>query len=247
MSISVTILACNAEEYIERVLSPLVLFDEVVVCDTGSTDSTVAIAEQFQNVKICHSPFVGFGKLHNTVACQASHDWILSLDSDEVMTSALIEEILSLSLDKESVYSFPFHNYFNGRWIRCCGWYPDRHIRLYHRGRTQFTENYVHEGIIARGLEEVRLLNPVRHYSYSSISDFLRKMQLYTDLFAEEYQGRKNSSLFKAITHGAFAFVKNYFFKMGCFYGYEGYLISAYQSQTAFYKYLKLMEANGKK
>lgn len=242
--ISVTILTKNNEETIGSVLESVKGFDEVVILDTGSTDTTLEIAQIYPNVKVFHSPFTGFGPLHNLAAYHASHDWILSLDSDEVMTSELAEEILALQLDPKRVYSFPFNNYFNGKHIKWCGWYPDRHVRLYNKRATSFTDDKVHERIRTTNLSEVRLKFPVKHYSYRTVSDFLRKMETYSNLFAQQNAHKKKSSLPKALLHGGFAFFKSYVLKRGFMGGKEGYIISLYNGQTAFYKYLKLAYAS---
>lgn len=242
--ISVTVLAKNSQKYLAEVISALKIFDEVLVCDTGSKDQTLEIASRFPNVSIYERPFIGFGPTHNVASSLAKHDWILSIDSDEIVTSALAEEICSLVLNKGCVYSFPRHNEYRGKWIRWCGWHPDRQIRLYNRLDTQFTEAQVHEAIDARHLKEIYLNAPLRHYSYNEVNDFLNKMQSYSSLFALQYQGKKSSSLTKAITHGCFAFFKSYILKKGFLGGQEGFEISFYNANTAFYKYLKLAEAN---
>jgi len=242
--ISVTILTKNNEETIGSVLESVRLFDEVILLDTGSTDTTLDFAQIYPNVKVFKSPFIGFGPLHNLAAEYAARDWILSLDSDEVLTPELADEILALSLDSQKVYSFPFNNYFNGRHIKWCGWYPDRHTRLYNKSVTSFTNDQVHERIQTKSLQEVRLIAPVKHYSYRSISDFLQKMESYTTLFAKQYAHKKRSSMATAIFHGGFAFIKSYVFKRGFLGGHEGYIISLYNAQTSFYKYLKLAYAN---
>ncbi len=242
--ISVTILTKNGGKTLEQVLKSVKCFDEVIILDTGSTDETLEIAKKFFNVRVHMTSFNGFGPLHNTAANLAKHDWILSIDSDEVVTEPLANEILSLELDPNRVYSFPFHNFFNGKFIKWCGWYPDRHVRLYHKKSTSFSDNFVHEKVLTEGLQEVKLKNPVHHFSYNSISDFLRKMHSYSDLFAEQNWGKKRSSFTKALLHGFYAFFKSYFIKRGFLGGKEGYIISVYNSQTAFYKYLKLAERN---
>ena len=242
--ISVTILTKNNEETIGSVLESVRPFDEVIVLDTGSTDATLEMAQIYPNVKVFKSPFIGFGPLHNLAAEYASHDWILSIDSDEVLTPELSDEIQSLNLNPESVYSFPFNNYFNGKHIKWCGWYPDRHVRLYNKSVTSFTNDQVHEKIQTKTLREVPLTAPVKHYSYRSISDFLQKMESYTTLFAEQNAHKKQSSMMKALLHGGFAFIKSYVIKRGFLGGREGYIISLYNSQTSFYKYLKLAYAN---
>ncbi|MFI0435065.1 MAG: glycosyltransferase family 2 protein [Parachlamydiaceae bacterium] len=242
--LTVTILTKNSERYLKEVLSALEIFDEVLVYDTGSQDQTLTIARRFPNVIVYEHPFIGFGPTHNMASSIAKHDWILSIDSDEVVTPELAKEIRLLKLLKGCVYSFPRHNEYRGKWIRWCGWHPDRQIRLYHRLETQFTEAQVHEAVVAHHLKEVYLHSPLRHYSYGEVSDFLHKMQSYSSLFALQYQGKKSSSLGKAIAHGGFAFFKSYFLKRGILGGEEGFEISLYNAHTAFYKYLKLAEAN---
>ena len=213
--ISITILTKNSRKYLQEVLKSLVKFDEVLICDTGSTDNIIEIASDFPNVTIYERPFTGFGPTHNTASSLAKNPWILSVDSDEVLTPALINEILQLSLQRGCVYSFQRHNEYNGKWIKGCGWYPDRQIRLYHRDDTSFTDAQVHESIIAHHLTEIPLIHPLRHYSYAGTSDFLTKMQTYSHLFALQYQGKKSSSTCKAVLHGLFAFFKSYILKRG--------------------------------
>jgi glycosyltransferase involved in cell wall biosynthesis len=242
--ISVTILTKNSEAYLKEVLQALDAFDEVLICDTGSHDNTFNICKQFSNVIIHELPFTGFGPTHNLASSLARNDWILSIDSDEIVTAELAHEIEELKLQLGFVYSFPRHNEYKGKWIKWCGWYPDRQVRIYNRKETSFTDAQVHESIQLGSLNEVRLQSPLRHYSYSSVSDFLKKMQSYSDLFALQYQGKKSSSLLKAISHGFFAFFKSYFLKKGFLGGQEGFEISFYNANTAFYKYLKLAEAN---
>jgi len=242
--ISVTILTKNSEKYLNEVLSALSLFDEVLIFDNGSTDGTLALAEKFSNVVIHQGIFQGFGPTHNLASSLAKHDWILSIDSDEVVTPELAEEIKHTTLSAACVYTFPRHNYFNGKFIKWCGWYPDRQVRLYNRTQTAFCDAQVHEAVQIRNLTKIQLKSPLKHYSYESITDFLTKMQAYSELFAIQNQGKKSSSICKAISHGFFAFFKSYILKRGFMGGYEGFVISTYNANTAFYKYLKLREAN---
>jgi len=244
--ISVTILTKNCPKYLQQVLSACEHFEEVLIFDNGSQDNTLEIAGQFANVRICKGEFKGFGITHNEAASLAKHDWILSLDSDEVLTPSLSSEINSLKLDPSKVYAISRHNEFNGKFIQWCGWHPDFQVRLFHRKQTAFTEAHVHEAVMTKGMEVVKLKNPMRHYSYDTVADFLTKMQSYSNLFAVQNCGKKSSSPLKALSHAAFAFFKSYILKRGFLGGYEGFIISMYNSHTAFYKYIKLYEANGK-
>ncbi len=244
--ISVIILTKDNQKTLRRTLESTRAFPEVLVCDTGSRDKTLEIAKEFANVKLLKKTLSGFGSLRNEVSKEASHDWILSLDSDEVLSASLQKELKALSLDPGSVYDFSFHNYYNQRLIKWCGWYPESHVRLYHRKNTQFSDAHVHEGVLAGDLKLKRCKGVIEHYSYQSTHDFLEKMQRYSDLFAKQHQGKKKSSLCHAIYHGSFAFFKSYMLKRGFMGGKEGFVISVYNANTAFYKYLKLAEANQK-
>jgi len=242
--ISVTILTKDAQRMLAACLQALSGFPDVVVLDNGSTDGTLTIARAFPNVRIFHEPFIGFGPLHNRASELAARDWILSIDSDEILAPELFAEIMDQPLNPDCVYSFPRENYFNGKRIFCCGWHPDRNVRLFHRRRTRFTDAAVHEAVITAGLREIRLRSPLRHYSYTCVAEFLTKMQRYTGQFAAQHAGEKQSGPLKAVLHGGFAFLKSYLLQRGFLQGYEGLLISAYNGHTAFYKYLKLYEAN---
>lgn len=246
--ITVTVLTKNSQETLGATLQSLQKFPEVIVYDSGSTDATLEIAQKFPNTKIISGTFAGFGPTHNTASSLASHDWILSIDSDEVLTPQLSQEILALNLDPKHVYQIDRHNYFNGKWIRWCGgWYPDPVVRLYNRTATRFTDDAVHEKIITEKMVRIPLSAPLIHTPYRSIQDFLTKMQSYSTLFAEQHQGKKSSSMAKAIAHGSFAFLKSYLLKKGFLGGKEGFIISLYNGHTAFYKYLKLIELNEKR
>jgi glycosyltransferase involved in cell wall biosynthesis len=240
--ISVTILVKNGEKYLPQVLDALCLFDEVLLLDTGSQDKTLEIAKTYPNVVIKQHAFIGFGPSHNLASSLAKHDWILSIDSDEIASQELVSEILALTPDPNTVYALRRKNYFRGKFIKGCGWYPDWQARLYNKKHTSFTDAHVHESIKRDSMKLYKLTGTLTHYPYASIHDFLHKMQSYSTLFAKEHYGKKKSSLFTALLHGWFAFFKSYFLKRGIFLGKEGVIISLYNAHTAYYKYLKLAE-----
>lgn len=244
--ITATVLTKNSQKTLKSTLESLKKFPEIIILDSGSTDDTLKIAKGFANVKIHTSPFLGFGPMHNYAAKLAQNDWIFSIDSDEILSSELAKEIFSLSLDPNKVYSVQRHNYFQGKHIKWCGgWHPDWVIRLYHRKKTQFSKDLVHEKVDQKDLKTSFLQHPLKHTPYHEIGDFLDKMQQYSTLFAEQNITRE-SSLLHAFIHSWGAFLKSYIFKLGFLGGSEGLIISMYNGHTAFYKYLKLAERSKK-
>ena len=240
--ITATVLTKNSQKTLRECLEALKVFPEVIVLDSGSTDDTLKIARTFPNVTIHTTPFLGFGAMHNYASKLASHDWIFSIDSDEVVTKELADTVLSTSLNPQKVYSIQRANYFNGKQIKwCSGWHPDHVVRLYHRKSTRFSNDLVHEKVIRDSMEIEQLKGPLLHTPYLEIGDFLEKMQHYSTLFAEQNKG-EISSVFHALVHSWFAFIKSYIFKLGILGGKEGFIISLYNGHTAFYKYLKLAE-----
>ena len=244
--ISVVTLTKNSARTLKRTLESIKNFSEVILIDTGSTDHTLEIASQGKNVKIHKETFTSFGKLRNLGAAKAKNPWILQLDSDESLSTELIKEIQSLSLQEDQAYSLPFHNYFKGKHMKCCGWHPEFHVRLYPKNKTCFIHEHLHETLNTSSLKVEKLKNPVIHTPYLTMEDFLHKMQLYSSLFAKEHLHKKTSSFSKALLHGSFAFFKSYFLKKGIFFGSRGFILSSYQASCAFYKYLKLAELSKK-
>lgn len=249
ISISVTMLVKNSEKYLERVLKSYQDFDEIIVLDNGSTDATISIAEKFDNVKVFKSEFIGFGPLKNLAASHATYDWILNMDSDEVMTAELLQYIRNIDFaNKKVIYSMLCLNHYRGRVIKACGWYPNIVRRLYNKAEVTFDNKQVHESLQFNASEVKIVEFPAYylHYSFDGADDLIRKLQHYTSLYAEQMKYRKEASVWKGFTHGFFGFVKHYFLKKGMFYGGDGFVIASANAMGSYYKYVKLAEANQK-
>lgn len=244
--ISVCIIAKNAQATLKECLESVREFDEIILLDNGSTDSTLQIANDFNatygNLRIKQSEFIGFGALKNLCVSYAKNEWILSLDSDEVLESSA--EIKALDLKPQNIYALPRKNLYKGEWIKACGWSPDFVWRLFNKNFTHFNENIVHESVIIQpNAQKIRLQGHIRHYACSGIAQLLDKLQRYTTLYAEQHaHGAKKTSMTKATTHFIWGFIKNYFFCKGVLYGYKGFVLSLCNALGSFFKHAKLYE-----
>ncbi|RAX57602.1 glycosyl transferase [Helicobacter monodelphidis] len=248
IQISAVILTKNSEHYLQKVLESLQELDEVVVLDNGSEDSTLSIATQFQNVNIHQHPFIGFGKMKQLGASLAKNDWILSIDSDEIASNALIAELRHTHLEPHIAYSYEVKNFYQGQWVRCCGWDKDRCVGIYHRKYARFDDSEVHEKIISlQGkLQTKPLQGFIEHYPFENATEFLVKIKRYGELFAKQHIHHKYSSPIKAVTRSVWCFFKNYFLQRGFLHGYVGFVISSYNAQSVFWKYIILYELQQK-
>lgn len=248
--ISVTILVKNAQSTLKECLESVRDFDEIILLDNGSTDKTLQIAREFnesyKNLRIEQSAFIGFGALKNLAVSFAKNEWILSLDSDEVLESSTLNEINALDLEPNQIYALPRKNLYNGEWIKACGWYPDFVWRVFNKNFTRFNDNAVHESVmIPPNAQKIHLKGVIKHYAYDNISQFLEKMQRYSSLYIEQNYDKnnpKNISMSKAILRGSWAFTRSYFLRKGIFYGYKGFIISVCAGLGTFFKYAKLYE-----
>jgi glycosyltransferase involved in cell wall biosynthesis len=241
--LSVTIITYNEEKNIRDCLESVAWTEEIIVVDSFSTDRTLEICQEYTD-KIYRKTWEGYARQKNSALEKASFPWILSIDADERVTPELRKEITSVFEGNNSLdgYYIPRRNFFLGRWIRHGGWYPDYTMRLFKKGKARFVLREVHESAVISGTTGY-LKNPLEHYTYKSISDFLQRMDHYSTLSAREYfqRGGRGGSL-----HILFAplltFVRMYILQRGFLDGYLGFLLSVLYSYYTLTKYAKLKE-----
>src|SRR5215469_6985635 len=147
MSLSVVIITRNEEINIGRTLTSVAWADERIVVDSGSTDRTLEIAHS-HGAKVFQESWKGYAQQKNSAIAKATSDWVLSLDADEEVSPELapnIKTVICVSASNVEGYFLSRRNFFLGRWIRRGGFYPDRKLRLFQRGKGEFVERAVHE------------------------------------------------------------------------------------------------------
>lgn len=242
--VSVYIPVLNEEEKIEDALASVSWADEIVIIDTGCTDGTIGIVRRYTD-RIIEYSFEGFGALRNFGVEACTHEWIISLDADERCTPELKEEILSTIGDGDAsdAYYIPRRNWFMGRWIRHCGWYPDYcQPKLFRRGALSYHDDAVHEGFDIHGSVGY-LKHDILHLSFTSLSQVIAKMNRYSTLGAQKLEERgARGSITSALLHGLAAFFRIYVLKLGFLDGRAGFVIALGNFEGTFYRYAKLME-----
>jgi len=237
--VSGAIIAHNAEETLTECLESLARLDEVVVYENGSTDRTAEIAASFPNVRVEQGEFKGFGPTKNLAASFARNEWILSLDSDETASKELLDEMASMALDDpQALYEIDRHNYFMGKHIKHAGWGNDWLPRLYNRTVHSYNEAMVHENVIPQpGAKVQRLKSPIRHRAVEEISQFLVKIDRYTELRVQE--GSKGYGPFVSLLKANWAFLRSYVMQLGFLDGWRGVVIAWSDASGVFYRCMK--------
>lgn len=248
--ISAVISAHNEEKNIIDCIKSVEDFvQEIIVIDNSSTDKTEALAKKagaivFSQVnnphKIDLQKNFGFEK--------AQHEWILSLDADERVTSRLAQEIQKTVAQNPSENGFwiPRKNIIFGKWIKNSIWWPDYQLRLFRRGKGKFNGVTVHQPIEVKG-ETLHLSEPISHQSYDSISLFVSRMNsIYTEIEAEAlYKSGKKLHFTKAIEMPVSDFLKTFFLQKGYRDGLHGLILSTLQAFYMFLVFAKVWEKQG--
>ena len=233
--LSVVILTCNSEKYLKEVLESAKFADEIIVVDSGSKDSTKQICDGFGNVKFHKQAWLGFGAQKQKGVDLAKNEWVFVLDSDEVITDELKNEIIStLKEPKFSAYNVARLNFFFGKAIKNMGLYPDYTVRLFNKNFAKFDGRAVHEKVVLNDDSQRlgALKNHFLHYAYESIEQFIAKQNRYSSMGAKR-------NLLKALTSPAWTFFKLYVLKGGFKEGFVGYIIARLYAQYTFWKYIK--------
>jgi glycosyltransferase involved in cell wall biosynthesis len=232
----------NSEKHLDAVLAALQGVDEILVCDMHSTDRTLAICER-HGARVVFHENVGFAEpARNFAIGEARGDWILVVDSDEIVPPALIPWLREQIARPDCPDSFllPVKNIIWGKALRAA--YPDYHVRFFRKANFKEWPPFVHRGAVVRGRKFIVPAHwehlALQHQSYESIEVFLTKMNRYTNFELEKLQ-RKGArfSLAFACWRAVGEFLKRYLLKGGFLDGAHGLIFAV---MMAFYKFTAL-------
>jgi glycosyltransferase involved in cell wall biosynthesis len=240
--ISVVIVTKNEERNIRDALESVRSFSDIVVVDAFSEDGTTDICREYTD-RVYRHEWSGFSAQKQRAVDYAVNEWVLILDADERVTPELRDEMAAaISSGETAGYFVPRKNFFLGKWMRYSGWWPDHTLRLFKKGVSYVEQRAVHEKVIVKGPTSY-LAGPLLHYTYRSISDYMKKMETYTGLSAEEIikQGGALPGI-KMFTNPLLVFLKMYFLRQGFRDGRHGFILAVLYSVQTFLKYAKAFE-----
>lgn len=239
--ISACLITLNEEHNLPRALASLAgIADEIVVVDSGSTDSTAEIARR-HGAAFFERAWTNYSEQKNFAAERATNDWILSLDADEELSSALQTSLLDWKKHEPEarVYEMARRTWYLGAWIKHSGWYPDFQRRLYRRDAARFS-GIIHEALRFAG-QPGRLAGDLLHYTVRTFAEHEANVERYTTLAARQmFESGKRSWRGAAWLATPWTWFQNYFLRGGFLDGYRGALISQMAARSVRLKYEKL-------
>jgi len=244
IKLSAVIITFNEERNIERCLNSLKeVADEIVVLDSFSIDRTKEICLQHK-VSFYEHAFDGHIQQKNRAITYAKYPHVLSLDADEALNEQLIKSIkeVKAAFNLQGYYMNRLTNYC-GHWVKHCGWYPDKKLRLWDSRLGHWTGINPHdkyelfEGDKMTG----HLKGDILHYSYYTLDDHYRQVNYFTDIAAKAYiEAGKRAPFYKLIINPIAKFVHHYILALGLLDGVAGYRISKISAYATYLKYKKI-------
>lgn len=242
--VSVYIIAYNEAGKIASTINSVLWADEIVLADSASTDGTDRIAAEM-GARVVQIPFEGFGHLRNRAVAACTHEWILSIDTDEQCTPEVRDEVLVLLAGSPAhdAYLVPRRNYFMGQWVTHSGWYPNfRQPQFFRKGAMKYVESPVHEGYELLTPKPVgRLAHAIWQIPFRNFEEVVKKANRYSTLGVLKLSNRR-VSMGQALLHGIWSFLKHYLFKKGFLDGWPGFVIAFGNFEGTFYRYAKRYE-----
>lgn len=238
--ISAVVIAGSEEENIADCLESVRWVDEIIVVNSESKDRTVEIAKRFTD-KVFVRKWEGYVPQRKFSIQQSSNEWILSLDADERVSQELREEISNLDFSIADGFYIPRRNYFLDRVIRSCGWSPDYQLRLFRKSKTRVSDREVHEGFVVEG-KRGRLKNELIHYTHTSVTNTLAKVNEYSTLEAIEKSERIRVNGLRILFKPIWEFFHHFIIRRGFTDGVYGLMVSLIHAITKTQVYMKIWE-----
>lgn len=242
--LSVLIPSYNSENYIRGALESTKWADEVIVYDSDSRDKTLDIVREY-GAKVIQHEYHNSADEKNWAIKKCSHEWVLIVDTDEVLEAGLqkeIQEKLRQEEIPENGFRIPRKNFIYRKWVRQGGIYPDYQLRLFRRETGRYETRFVHAHLLIQGGVGV-LKQHLLHEGFKNMAVWINKLERYSNYEAEELtrQGKK-FQLRRVTLYPLLVFVRNYFIRLGFLEGPRGLMLAGLDAIYYFMMYAKLYE-----
>jgi glycosyltransferase involved in cell wall biosynthesis len=245
MKISATIITLNEESNIKAACESVAWADEIVVVDSDSVDATREIAAQC-GARVIVNAWPGFGVQKQFAVDQARHEWIFSLDADERVSEELRQSIAALQHQPQADgYLISRRTFYQNRWIRGGGWYPDRQLRLFKRTKGHWKQRQIHESVtMSPDARVAELTGDLLQYTSPNAAHHHRMIgERYAPLAAQQmFEEGRRTSIGGVASAGPSAFIRSFILKGGFRDGFAGFTIASFAAHHAFLKHLMLWE-----
>lgn len=232
--LSVVINTLNEEKNLRNCLETVKWAEEIVIVDMYSDDNTVPIAREYTERIFFHERMGYADPARQFALEQASHEWVLSVDADELVPPPLKERLLAvMQNDQADLVYLPHNNYFFGHLMQGTSWgaRQDKHPRFYKKQFVRYSET-VHD--IFRIVNNPRVLaveDPREgfiHFNYLDLEHFLDKLNRYTTIEAKNiFAGQKGDiSAAKMLYKAAREFLRRFIVRKGYKDGAQGLYLS---------------------
>ena len=243
VKLSVVIITYNEERNIARCIDSVKnIADEILIVDSFSTDRTEEICRA-KGTTFIKNKFEGHIQQKNFAAGKAKYDRVLSLDADEALNDELKRSITEIkrNWEQDGYYMNRLTNYC-GTWIKHCGWYPDKKLRLWHRGKGKWQGINPHDKFEMMAGDQVTgyIKGDILHYSYYTLEDHYKQVNYFTDILAKAYYENGKRAGLKLILSPIAKFIGSYLFHLGFLDGAAGWKVCSISAYASWLKYKKL-------
>ena len=241
--ISAAIICYNEQDNIERCLDALSWCEQIVIVDSGSSDRTLDLVKKYDRTEIHHRDFDNYIDQKNCALDHCQHDWVISIDADEVLTPDLIEEIAKLPFDVDGYY-IGRRTFLGEQEIKHGTWNPDYNMRLFRRTQGRWGGSNPHERVLLDGSSQ-RLATRLLHYSFRDRDDYIERSEKYTHMIVGHFAKKGRKTFFgEPLIHWVGNFFKSYILRRGFLDGSAGFFIAYHGANFSYTKYSLLARQN---
>ena len=237
------VITFNEIGYIEKCIDSVSFADEIIVVDSFSTDGTYEYLKDHPKVKVIQNPFENFTAQKSFALKQATNDWVLFLDADEIVSDALQNEISETVASDTDISAFWFYRQFmfQNEKLNYSGWQTDKNYRLFRKSKAVFSDcKIVHETLDVDGTSGI-LKEKLTHYCYKNYDDYKGKMLKYGRLKAiESFYKEKSFTYVMMVLKTSWKFFNHYILRLGILDGKKGFIICYLNSLGVLERYNEL-------